>query len=564
MKRDGMPVVSSLCCLVLLAALAVPAFAGNGPALETSIERAPGFYDAALQAKKMEFTHRFLTAYQVKAAFNRPIAVDVGAADLAAMEEQQAGEPRLLVGMVKAADVELRMADQLLKSRRGAGALQLNNDGFVWSAVVRSQGATAIRVRFTDLALPAGAELYVYNASGEAFGPYTGSGPLGTGEFWAHTVIGDEVVVQLHYRGDELPETLSALSFKIADVGFLTENFRYGVLNRADHLGLEKSFCSFNEPCIYNASCSSMPSAISAARDAVAYMQWISGAWIFSCTGSLLADTDPGTTIPYFLTANHCISKRKDAQALEAYFQFSTNCNGSCYDPEGVAPRTLGATVLSSNRTADYTLMQLSEPAPAGSAYLGWTASPVAFADGTDLYRISHPSGAPQAYSQHVVDTSKGTCSGWPRGDWIYSHDVYGSTEGGSSGSPVMIASGQVVGQLSGGCGTNVNDVCDADSNATVDGAFAAYYSQVAQWLDPNPCTDNDGDGYCTPDDCDDNDPDVNPGAAEVCDDGIDNNCDGTIDEGCGSCLPPASPCSENVDCCSNKCKGKPGSKTCN
>ncbi len=43
--------------------------------------------------------------------------------------------------------------------------------------------------------------------------------------------------------------------------------------------------------------------------------------------------------------------------------------------------------------------------------------------------------------------------------------------------------------------------------------------------------TDNDGDGYSeNQGDCDDTDPAVNPGALEVCD-GIDNNCNGSIDE---------------------------------
>lgn len=49
-------------------------------------------------------------------------------------------------------------------------------------------------------------------------------------------------------------------------------------------------------------------------------------------------------------------------------------------------------------------------------------------------------------------------------------------------------------------------------------------------------CTDNDGDGYaveggsCGPIDCDDIHAEVNPGATEVCD-GIDNDCDGDVDE---------------------------------
>lgn len=56
----------------------------------------------------------------------------------------------------------------------------------------------------------------------------------------------------------------------------------------------------------------------------------------------------------------------------------------------------------------------------------------------------------------------------------------------------------------------------------------------------PMLCIDNDEDGYnstggsCGPIDCNDNNNAVNPGANEVCD-SIDNNCDGQIDEGCGS-----------------------------
>jgi hypothetical protein len=50
-------------------------------------------------------------------------------------------------------------------------------------------------------------------------------------------------------------------------------------------------------------------------------------------------------------------------------------------------------------------------------------------------------------------------------------------------------------------------------------------------------CKDNDVDGYTPSEkDCNDNDASINPGVAEVCDDGIDNNCNGKIDSADSKC----------------------------
>ena len=50
--------------------------------------------------------------------------------------------------------------------------------------------------------------------------------------------------------------------------------------------------------------------------------------------------------------------------------------------------------------------------------------------------------------------------------------------------------------------------------------------------LDSCPGSDEDGDGMQAWEDCDDTDPSVSSAATEICD-GIDNNCDGDIDEQC-------------------------------
>ncbi|MCP4216894.1 MAG: trypsin-like peptidase domain-containing protein [bacterium] len=471
------------------------AFAGT-TYRQAPMEKSP----VKFNVKEYNYNQQVLYNWLVSEAAHTPssfIDIHVTKADLEAMEKYSCEScgtmnQKVRVGITKPISFNLQLNSKTLSST--------SDRGRVWTVAAASKDATALRLHLKNVSLPEGAALYIYNLEGSAFGPYTGRGPNNNGEFWTNTVTGSVAYLQLHL--DESFTEIAACNFEVADVAHMGPKFILPFVQKPNlamidaEINQVENICSFNASCVEDASCYNV-SAVSSAKNAVAHMQFVSGAYVYICSGGLVADTDSSSTIPYFLTANHCISKGSEASSLECYWQFKTSsCNGSCYDPVGAVPRTTGSSIVKTSSTSDYCLLELSETPPSGSAYLGWNSSPVANTSNYSLYRISHPGGAPQAYSHHKVDTSTGTCGGWPRGGWIYSEDIDGATEGGSSGSPVVNSSGEIVGQLSGACGYNTGDPCDTASNSTVDGAFANYFDDVKQWLDPGTTPGGGDDMY--------------------------------------------------------------------
>jgi len=504
----------------------------------------------AMQNERKAY-HQWLVSERVAAAQANRLVVQANKDELDAVDNAPQQSPEI-VGFSQELAVDVSFNKIKLSGLRGKsknlkfGAIKATADGgYVYTAELNSPGATGLRVQFAGFNLPAGAAMFLYTDEGQTFGPYTGRGPLHDGSFDSNTLAGDSITLQVRHTGNASAKDMRATRFQIVGLGHIRPRFMAGE-------------CGFNASCVQNAACGS-DSAVNEAKDAVAHMLFRSGGSYYICSGGLINDNDASNSLPLFLTANHCLSRGRDAKSLENFFQFASSscddtdislCEASYDTLRDTFPRTLGASIVSTGKAADYTLLRLSVSAPEGSTFLGWNENPVAFSNGTDLYRISHPQGAPQSYSEHTVDTNASTCTAWPRGDRIYSRDVVGATEGGSSGSPVVNSAGQIVGQLSGACGTNLNDTCDAVGNATVDGAFAAYFGAVEQYLDP-------GSTGCTATET----PEVS------CSDGQDNDCDGNTDGADSDCatggLPSGAACFVSSECASNNCKGKPGSKTC-
>ncbi|HEX6178488.1 MAG TPA: hypothetical protein VF057_09010, partial [Thermoanaerobaculia bacterium] len=246
---------------------------------------------------------------------------------------------RYLVGVVKESSAALDLSgvspDELAAGPKllPFGRVERTSYGFAWNGTIEAPGAAAVRLHFSNFFLPNNATITLSGA-GESFS-YTGFGPDGSGDFWSNTLRGDTVNLRVEYRGNDLGRVMRALRFAVAEVGPISPRLPVADPQAGDQL------CPYNEPCVLNASCVTLPSAVTTATKAVAMILFISGPYQYVCSGGLIADSDPNTNIPYFMTANHCLSSNKEAQTVEAYFDYKSAC-GTCDDGISDEPRTLG------------------------------------------------------------------------------------------------------------------------------------------------------------------------------------------------------------------------------
>ena len=355
-----------------------------------------------------------------------------------------------------------------------------------------SPGAGAVRLHFTEAQLPPGSRVYVYSERGEVHGPYVFDDRVRAEGFWTNSVAGEQIILEVQLSAAQ--GGTDAYRLTVAEVAHLNR----ATVSTVSTLSAEAAAAPADTACFKDASCvtaSDFP-LIDSATHSVAALEFQDGANFYLCSGALIGAIG-NASIPYLLTANHCFSTQASATSLEAWWNFKTSSCGQAFPNENSFPTTLGATLLTTGTTSDFTLIRLSENPPAGAFLLGWTTQDVSASNGLVTYRLSHPAPSGASYPQYVTRQiiqgfPAGTCSGRAQGNYIYSTQDLGGTTGGSSGSPVYLADGSIVGQLLGKCGSNTSNSCDAVNNYLLDGAFRQTYSSVAAWLNPQ------GSGPCT------------------------------------------------------------------
>ncbi len=148
-----------------------------------------------------------------------------------------------------------------------------------------------------------------------------------------------------------------------------------------------------------------------------------------------------------------------------------------------------GAIYRSGSGATDFNLIELDDPVSASVLpfFAGWNRSA---ANTTSAVGIHHPAVSEKRISFELNPTT--TTGAYndaptPNGNYIRVADWdFGTTEGGSSGSPLFNPAGQIVGQLLGGsaaCGNNLPDWYGRLSKSSAGGGSSN--NRLSNWLDP-------------------------------------------------------------------------------
>ena len=259
-------------------------------------------------------------------------------------------------------------------------------------------------------------------------------------ELWTPVIMSDDIVVEVIVPASEMGQNLFAI--KQVNQGYRTFSQT-----------TEKSgSCNVDVVC-------SESNGWEAEVNAVGVIS--TGGSTF-CTGFMVNNTANDKT-PYFMTADHCKINSRTAKSLVVYWNYQASACGGRRNG-GKNEFNTGSQFLAKSAKSDFALVRLNkQPEDKWNVrYAGWDRSGE---DATSATAIHHPATDEKSISFEYEPTTvtsylKNPVPGDETHVRVEDWDV-GTTEPGSSGSPLFDQNHRVIGQLHGGyasCSSQTSD----------------------------------------------------------------------------------------------------------
>ena len=343
----------------------------------------------------------------------------------------------------------------------------------IWRLKISSPDSYSINLIYSDFFMPEGASLHVYDPRrSHVLGGFTGENNRSSRTFATGLVRGDTSILEYYEPAKQYGKGAVRVSKVI-----------HGYRNLFGGDVFEKEFGDSGD-CNNNVNCPEGSPWADQIRS-VALILLSNNTSI--CTGALINNTGE-ETVPYFLTADHCLFSVEITQNWIFMFNYEslgcTSSNGRTQDT------ILGCTVKARNSHSDFMLLELSSTPPSdyNAYYSGWSR---ATSPPQNSIGIHHPNGDVKKISFDddapvVSNIDSESDSGHDDTHWKVFWDD-GTTEGGSSGSPLFDGDGRIYGQLHGGGAS-----CTAPEAPDFYGRLAVSWgwgdssdSRLSDWLDP-------------------------------------------------------------------------------
>jgi V8-like Glu-specific endopeptidase len=313
---------------------------------------------------------------------------------------------------------------------------------YVWTHQVTAPNAVSLNFGFTRFNLPEGAELNIYSADRTQFiRSFTSEDNNVNNQLWTPVIMSDDVIIEV------VAPAIVASKVDI-ELGQIGQGFRtFGQST------LKAGSCNIDVACSESKGWEKEVNSVAV----------ISTGGSAFCTGFMVNNTS-GDKTPYFMTAAHCRITASSAPSLVTYWNYQTSKCGGSRDGK-MTDFQSGSVHLASGTKSDFTLVKLNSQPKAewGVNYAGWDASLTGH--DSPSVAIHHPNVDEKSISfenQNAVISSYGGQSS--PGDNTHVRIIdwdKGTTEPGSSGSPLFNKDHRVVGQLHGGgaaCGNDLSD----------------------------------------------------------------------------------------------------------